>query len=188
MRCRMFSTLLLMPLIAFGEAPSELGDALVGAALRRDVAEVKALLAEGVSANARSPTLPHSPLNAATMVGCGKDEGDYAQALQIVDALLAAGADPNATEGAGTSTLTMAAQRCPGEVVQRMLDAGGDVAHRSPQGWGPLSMALIVKNKSSARVLIEHGARLPGATLDKLIKTPPDDPELKELIRRARKG
>jgi len=80
----------------------------------------------------------------------------------------------------------MAAQRCPGVVVQRLLDAGGDTKHRSPQGWGPLSMALKVENKSSARVLIDHGARLPAATLDKLIKKPSDDPEMKELIRRAR--
>lgn len=171
---------------AAAEEPSHMGDMLVNAALRRDVAEVKVLLADGVSANARSPSLPHSPLNAATLVGCGKDQASYQAAIEIVDALLAAGANPDATEGAGTSTLTMAAQRCPGEIVQRLLDAGGDVKHRSPQGFGPLSMALIVKNKSAARVLIDHGARLPGATLDKLIKTPPEDPEMKELLRRAR--
>lgn len=168
------------------EERSAAGDALVSAALRLDVGEVKALLERGVDANARSPTLPHSPLNAATLTGCGKGEERYAQSLEIVDVLLAAGANPNATEGAGTSTLTMAAQRCPGEVVQRLLDAGGDVAHRSPQGWGPLSMALMVRNKSSARVLIEHGARLPAATIEKVSKTPTDDPELQELLRRAR--
>jgi len=171
---------------ALAQEPSAMGEVLVSAALGHDVAGVKALLAEGVSANARSPSLPHSPLNAATLTGCGKDQATQAEMMQVIDALLAAGADPNATEGAGTSTLTMAAQRCPGEVVQLLLDAGGDVKHRSPQGFGPLSMALIVKNKSSARVLIEHGARLPAATLDKLIKKSPEDPEMRELIRRAR--
>ena len=171
---------------ALAQEPSAQGDVLVGAALRGDVSTVQALLADGVSANARSPSLPHSPLNAATLGGCKKDPDKLAKALAVIDALLAAGADANAVEGAGASTLTMAAQRCPGEVVQRLLDAGGDVKHRSPQGWGPLSMALMVKNKSSARVLIDHGARLPPATIDKLSKKPADDPEMAELIRRAR--
>lgn len=179
-------TALLVCASALADEPSEMGDMLVNAALRHDLADVKALLAQGVSANARSPSLRHSPLNAATLTGCGKGDAALADALPVIDALLAAGANPNATEGAGTSTLTMAAQRCPGVVVQRLLDAGGDTQHRSPMGWGPLSMALTVGNTSSARVLIDHGARLPAATLDKLIKKLPDDPEMKELIRRAR--
>lgn len=168
------------------EQPSDAGDALVSAALRGDVGAVQDLLAKGVSANARSPSLVHSPLNAATLTGCTGDADALAAASVVIDALLAAGADPNATEGAGNSTLTMAAQRCPGVIVQRLLDAGGDVKHRSPQGWGPLSMALAVKNKSSARVLIEHGARLPAATVDRMSAKANEDPELQELLRKAR--
>jgi hypothetical protein len=172
--------------VAQAAPASDGGDALVSAALRGDLAGVEALLALGVDADARSNTLPHSPLNAATLAGCGKAEHDYVRALHVIDALLAAGANPNAVEGAGASTLTMAAQRCPGEVVSRLLDAGGDVAHRSPQGWGPLSMALIAGNKSAARVLVDRGARLSAATLDRLSGNPTNDPELRELLRRAR--
>jgi hypothetical protein len=46
-------------------------------------------------------------------------------------------------------------------------------------------MALIVKNKSAARALVEHGARLSEETLGRLFPEPSDDPELAELVKRA---
>jgi uncharacterized protein len=199
-RASLLSAVILLPMPAASESPVSAEDArtrlqalyvpidadgLVQAALQGRVTTVQLLLAAGVDPNARSATLPQSALNAATMRSCLP--GADAQVRDaMVDALLAAGADPNATEGAGTSTLTMIAQRCPGTVVQKLLAAGGDPAHRSPQGFGPLSMALTVRNLDAAEALVEHGVRLPAATLQRLFPEPPEDPRLARVIERAR--
>jgi uncharacterized protein len=167
---------------ASARSSPEAVEALGSAALRGDVATVKALLARGVDPNVRG-SLKKSPLRMATSVGCMMTaEKDV---LAVVDALIAGSADVNEVDDFGLGALLMTAQKCKASVVTRLLKAGADPEQRSPQGLSPLSMALIVKNYDAATALIDHGVRLSKASITKLFPEPPEEPELKALVKRA---
>jgi ankyrin repeat protein len=162
-------------------SPDE-ADALGNAAMRGDVATVKALLARGVDPNVRG-SLKKSPLRMATSVGCMMTaEKDV---LAVVDVLIAGGSDVNEVDDFGLGVLLMTAQKCKASAVTRLLKAGADPEQRSPQGLSPLSMALIVKNYDAAAALIDHGVRLSKASITKIFPEPPEEPELAALVKRA---
>ena len=157
-------------------------EALGSAAMRGDVATVKALLARGVDPNVRG-SLKKSALRMATSVGCMMTpEKDV---LPVVDALIAGGADVNEVDDYGLGVLLMTAQKCKAATVTRLLKAGADPEQRNPQGLSPLSMALIVKNYDAATALIDHGVRLSKASIAKIFPEPPEEPELAALVKRA---
>ncbi|HET7746441.1 MAG TPA: ankyrin repeat domain-containing protein [Vicinamibacteria bacterium] len=164
-------------------APEEL-DRLGNAAMRGDLAGVRAALATGMSAKGRT-SLGHTPLRMATSFACSMPGAKPQDVLGIVDALIEAGADVNHVDDYGHGDLLMAAQKCKGEVVTRLLKAGGDAEQRSPQGFSPLSMAFIVKNYDAAAALVDHGARLSPESIKKIFEEPPAEPELAALVKRA---
>jgi uncharacterized protein len=156
-------------------------DNLHGYAMEANADAVIAMLAAGVDPNHKG-SLPQSPLFMASSMACISKSGDLNDQLRTMDALIASGADVNA-EWANLSILTMSAQQCPGVIVKRLITAGAKIDAKSPQGFTPLSMALIVGKFEAASELIEAGARLSPAVAAKLS----DDasPELKVLIVRA---
>jgi ankyrin repeat protein len=157
-------------------------DQLANAALRGDVESVRALLAKGVDPNARGG-LGKAPLRAATSYGCmTAAEKDV---LAIVDLLIEHGADVNDVDDYGHGTLLMAAQKCKAAAITRLLKAGADSEQRSPQGFSPLAMALIVGNFDAARALVDHGARLSRESMAKIFPEPPTEPEQAALVKRA---
>ena len=163
-------------------ASKEDADLLAGAALRGDVESVRALLAKGGDPNARGG-LGKTPLRCATSYACmtapDKD------VLTIVDLLIENGANVNEVDDYGHGVLLMAAQKCKAPAITRLLKAGADVEQRSPQGYSPLAMALIVKNFDAARALVDHGARLSRESMAKIFPEPPADPEQAALVKRA---
>ena len=163
--------------------PEEL-DRLGNAAMRGDLAAVRAALATGISARGRT-SLGHTPLRMATSFACSMPGAKPQDVLGIVDALIEAGADVNHVDDYGHGDLLMAAQKCKAEVVTRLLKAGGDVEQRSPQGFSPLSMAFIVKNYDAAAALVDHGARLSPESIKKIFEEPPAEPEVAALVKRA---
>lgn len=162
-------------------------DTLRRAAMQSQASIVEALLVLGVDPNERGGSLPQSTLSLATMRSCNAATmlGSEADRDRILDLLLEAGADPDGSEMAGMNTLIMISQRCPGTVVQKLLDAGADYEARGARGFSALSMALTVKNLSAAEALIQHGARLSPETVSKMYPEPPEDEKLASLLKLA---
>jgi len=164
-------------------APSR--ESLQAAALAREAALVIALLDAGVDPNAEDPRLPRSVLSLAAVVGCQDKDADPEARDAVVAALLAGGADPNAVEPGQIPLFVYVAQQCPRPVVEAFLKAGARLDARTPQGFTPLSMALIVGNLDAAEALLDHGARLSPEARAKLFPEPPTDPRLAALVKRA---
>jgi len=158
-------------------------DLLVNAAMRGDSGSVRTLLARGVDPNVRG-SIGKTPLRAATSLGCMMQPSE-ADVLAVVDALIAAGANVNEVDDFGLGVLLMAAQKCKAAAVRRLLEAGADHEQRSPQGFSPLSMALIVKNYDAAEALVAHGARLSKESMAKIFPEPPPEPAVAALVKRA---
>jgi ankyrin repeat protein len=170
--------------------PAYGADDLGHAAALGRIAQVRAILAAGVGANAKGNTRK-SPLRMATSIGCTTDKrqtiegGGPAHRLEVVDALIEAGADVNDVDASGLGILMMATQSCPAPVIERLVRAGADLEQRSPQGFTPLSMALITKNVDAAELLIERGARIGPDAAKKLFPEPPADPRLAKALKAA---
>lgn len=158
-------------------------DTLTHAAVMHDVKLVAAVLATGVPADARG-IMPQSALQLATSTQCQDPPHGRDAQMQIIELLLAHGADVHDRSFGDSEIIVWAAQQCPPVVVKRLLDAGADIEARTPQGFSPLSMALTVNNLDTAELLIERGARLKPETVRKLFSKV-DDARLKTLVQRA---
>ena len=98
---------------------------LVAAARAGDAGRVRTLLSEGVSPNGREVLNGHGPLHQAAR----------ANSPEVVDILLAAGADPSAPDGHGVTPLMRAADSVALDAGRRLLAAGADVnAQHDPDG------------------------------------------------------
>ena len=103
---------------------------LVAAARAGDAGRVRRLLSEGFSPNGREGLNGHGPLHQAAR----------ANALEVVDILLAAGADPSAPDGQGVTPLMRAADSAALDAGRRLLAAGTEVnAQHDPDGNTPLT-------------------------------------------------
>ena len=98
---------------------------LVAAARAGDAGRVRTLLSEGVSPNGREALNGHGPLHQAAR----------ANSTEVVDILLAAGADPSAPDGQGVTPLMRAADSVALDAGRRLLAAGAEVnAQHDPDG------------------------------------------------------
>ena len=143
-------------------AESEPEGRLVAAARAGRVDEVRQILREGVSPDARESKNGHGALH----------QGARSGSLVAVDLLLEAGADPDAPDGHGMSPLMWAAASTSVPVGRRLLEAGSDPnAQPEPKRQTALSqlvggeMRRHVQGRGSAperlefaRLLFEHGA------------------------------
>ena len=148
-----------------------------------DAASVRAMIALGVDAKT---SLPQSSLELAAM-SCSNPQVQPDATAAIVDALVAAGADPNAPGMQGLGPLMIAAQQCGALVVHHLLAAGAKLGSRTPQGFTPLSMALVTRHYDAAGELIAAGARLSPAEAAKFAGGPPDT-RLQDLLAKATAG
>jgi len=103
---------------------------LVAAARAADAGRVRTLLSEGVSPDGREALNGHGPLHQAAR----------ANSPEVVDVLLAAGADPSAPDGQGVTPLMRAADSVALDAGRRLLAAGADVnAQHDPDGNAALT-------------------------------------------------
>lgn len=137
---------------------------LVAAARAGDAGRVRALLSEGASPNGREALNGHGPLHQAA----------GADSLEVVDILLAAGADPSAPDGQGVTPLMRAADSVALDAGRRLLAAGAEVnAQHDPDGNTALTHLVggLFRRRMTgeatghgtdpigfARLLLEHGA------------------------------
>ncbi len=152
------------------------------AIMNGDADSVDALIALGVDPNVKG-TLPQSPLELAA-TACSNPRVQEAAVARIVDSLVVAGADPNAPGMQGLGPLMIASQQCGALVVNRLLAAGSKLDSRTPQGFTPLSMALITKHYAAAGALIDAGARISPEVGRKLTEGS-EDAQLKALVARG---
>jgi ankyrin repeat protein len=155
------------------------------AAMRGDAALVQLLLDAGVDPNLKFQDLPQSILSLASVTSCTR-RADPTGRDAVIAALLAGGADPNAVDIGEVPLFVYVAQQCPASVVEAFIAAGARLDARSPQGFTPLSMALVVRNLDAAETLIDHGARLSPQVVKKLFPETPADARLAALVERAR--
>ena len=159
-------------------APSPIADA----AMRRDVATVRSLIAKGADVNAPQGdgmTALHwaarngdaelaalllrarADVKSVTRVGAYTPLHVAAQvgSATVVDALLKAGADAKATLSTGATALHLAAMGGNAAIVNALLSRGADVNATEP-AWGetPLMVAAAYGRTAAVRTLLQHGA------------------------------
>ncbi len=131
--------------VAVDAADANGDTALIRAAITGDAELVSLLLAHHADAK-------HADRNGATALHFAID--DRAK----TEALLAAGADPNATDNTGYTPLMTAANRGDGgDVVELLLDHGADPNHRADDEMTPLILAGG-GDLRSVKALLSHGA------------------------------
>lgn len=136
-----------------GCAPS--ADKVAAAAVAGDVARVEQLLAKKPKLN-RLTKQGYTPLLAASA----------AQKTEIVQMLLAAGADANiqaassAEEDAGLTALLIACQHDYPNVAKALLDGGADVNFPSDKGNTPLGVASETGHTEIVKLLLQARANI----------------------------
>ena len=134
------------------------------------VAMVRALLDAGASVHARCDEPDDTPLHAAAM-------NDNFPSNDIVELLLAAGADVNAVDNSDYSVLYSAAQCGRPETVAALIAAGADVDRQCRGRFTPLVGATLSGKVRNYAPLLRAGAALPepdrrNAHLKKIAATP----------------
>ena len=76
----------------------------------------------------------------------------------LIDLYLAAGIDPNATDGEGHTALLAAALSHDWDLAARLLEAGADPQKADRHGVTPLMAAATAGHLSTLKVLRDHGA------------------------------
>ena len=159
-------------------------DALMNAAGEGDVDSVRLLLDAGLDVNAKSSSWT-SPLAAAAMRRCALPSEPIEGNLAVMDLLIARGADPDSFDELHNSILMPAVQQCPLAIVQKLVDAGAEVAPVNKQDFTPLEMALMLGKLDIAELLVARGARRDPAKLDRLFVETPENPRLKAVLAKA---
>src|SRR6202049_270667 len=125
------------------------------------------LLAAGASVKATTRIGAITPLFMASKNG----------SAAMIEILLKAGADANATDEHGTTALMTAAASGSTEAVKMLIDHGADVnAKEGTHGQTALMFAAALNRDAAIRTLLEHGAD-PSITT-KALKLPKPGPRL----------
>lgn len=143
---------------------------------------VEAMLLLGLDPNGKLEQTPQTTLEFAVSACAGQRVAE-ADVNATVEVLLRAGARPN--DAGMLGTMIVAAQQCPPSVTKRLIAGGGKLDVRTPQGFTPLSMALIVGNYDTAEALIDAGAKLSAEGAAKLTEGTTGNARLLELVKRA---
>ena len=120
---------------------------LVGAARAGDVAAARALIAQRADVNSAGED-GFTALHWATQ----RDNAD------LVEMLLAAGANAKATTRYNITPLYLAALNGDARIVERLLQAGADANGTSHEGQPAIMTAALAGNPAVIRALISHGA------------------------------
>ncbi len=125
-------------------------DALVNAASRNELAEVKELLAAGLDVNVIDAETETTALMEA--VGVGNRE--------MVRVLLSAGANVHAKNKYGRTAILAIREQTTAEVVWTLVSAGAKINRKDANGNTPLLIATIAGNAPVVQALIEAGAKV----------------------------
>jgi len=131
---------------------------IADAAMRGDRADVLAMIKQGADVNA-----PQG--DGVTALHWAARHGD----VELVAALVAAGANPRATTRFGSYTpLHLAAERGSAAIAKALLDAGSPVDARTNTGATPLMFAAAAGDVAAVTTLLEKGAVVNAQEIDRL--------------------
>ncbi len=134
---------------------------LGGAAFSSSEVELLAAVTDGDTARVLAVLVGDKPdpdvrrvADGATPLMIASQLGDS----DMVGALLEAGADPSARDGAGTPVLVFAAGRGDADVVRLLMTAGADSSVPDPTGWTALHAAAFNGHDTVVTLLLGSGA------------------------------
>jgi len=140
-----------------GQSHSGVGDDLIKAAGKGDLARVKALLAAKADVNAKTA-------NGSTALMVASEFGDLFGHLEVVRALLDAKADVNAKTANDVTALILASQQGHLEIVRALLDAKADVNAKADNGGTALILASEFGHLRVVRLLLAANAQVNAKT------------------------
>lgn len=125
------------------------------AVLMRDAATIVPLLVRaGADVNARTGDAGRdTPLIAAVEKYAGDQNRDTAMSASIIRALVHLGADVNATDARGETSLAIAARENKPELIRLLIELGADPAKRLGNGRTPMDYAREVNAQDAIRAL-----------------------------------
>ncbi len=82
----------------------------------------------------------------------------YQKDLELVERLLALGADPNISNDYGAMPMSVASEHGEYAIMEALLNAGGDIESPNEEGQTLLMAVARVGNIDTARLLLERGA------------------------------
>lgn len=133
-------------LVSMSLGAADVGTAIADATKNRDMKAVADLLAQRVDVNTRQPD--------------GTTALHWAvrwDALEMVDQLIRAGANVNATNRYNITPLALACINGSAAVVEKLLQAGADL-NAAPNGEPPLMLAARTGDFETVKLLLTHGA------------------------------
>ena len=133
------------PAVARNASPMAL--ALLDNAEAGNLTEVRALLAAGISPDARDSS-GTTPLMVAVIHNHGA----------VAEVLLARGADVNVADNRGVTASMLAASNGRTALLQRLVGRGANINARTDAGWTPLTYAAWNGHAPAVRRLLEAGA------------------------------
>jgi HEAT repeat protein len=116
--------------------------------------------------------------------GCTRGQPMPEPFRQIVQELLARGADVNQADETGNTALMFAASDCDRATIRLLLANGAKAEARDQRGFDALQRA-IGSNDSAAEELIAAGARLDAETAGALLEAYQDDPATLAVVEKA---
>jgi ankyrin repeat protein len=119
------------------------------AAAGYDTSLVHTLLAMGAGVDTRNRR-GAQPLHYAADGGPGSDSWNPAAQAEVIAALIAAGADPNATDNSGVAPLHRAVRTRCSAAVRALLDGGADPRQPNKSGSTPLRLATLTTGRGGS--------------------------------------
>ena len=129
----------------------------------------------------RRAPIPNAAVGARSLLTDAVERGD----LELAEALLQAGADPNAVDAAGDTALVLAAREGRAPLAARLLAAGADARARDALGHTALWFAARGGQLEVVRLLIQKGVDLDAADVQ---GRTPYDIAARERSRRMRRA
>ncbi|NRA18581.1 MAG: ankyrin repeat domain-containing protein [Oceanospirillaceae bacterium] len=83
--------------------------------------------------------------------------GDCKEPLKpLIELLLSKGANPNARDDIGKTPLMVALNHCSVDIINLLLDHGGDLELSSNHGYSPLLYSVFSGNMETVKIVIER--------------------------------
>ena len=146
---------------------------------------LNALIDAGVSIGAADAARANGAVINGLSVACGEKPPATERIVAAIDLLVKRGFGLNYADANGNTIVMSAAQFCPAAVAGRLVDLGAEVNPVNKQNFTPLQMAFVGGRWDTAKVLVDHGARMTKQQADQLFFELPQDPAQRDLVARA---